>query len=206
MDVYVTEQEQIEQLKKWWHLYGKPVLLTLLVVLVLVFSWRTWKNHQDQIAIKASVAYEQLFSAYSNHDEKTLVTTAHQLMTETPKLPYASDAALLLAKINVEQHQLPEAVQNLQWILKNSPNATTRQVARLRLARLFIAQNQPQAALDLLQTVDQSAYIGVIDFVRGDALLALGKTDQAHEQYHLALEVLPQDSMISNVVKMKFEN
>ena len=205
MEIYLTEKEQIEQIKKWWRQYGKLTLLSLVVVLALVFGWRAWTKHETQIAVNASVAYEQLFTVMTNNDTAAVTTLAQNLMTNFQTSPYAADAALILAKVEVQQNNLAGASTNLRWVLENAKNNAVRQVARLRLARIMIAEKQAPDALTLLDTIDDPTYVGAIDYVKGDAFLAQGNKAKAREQYRLALQVLPDNTVITPLVAMKYE-
>ena len=59
-------------------------------------------------------------------------------------------AALALAKLKLEQGELEAAQAQLQWTLDNTDSDTVRHTARLRLARVMLAQNNPDGAEKLL--------------------------------------------------------
>ena len=42
----LTEEEQVEQLKKWWKENGLSIVGGVVVGLALVFGWRSWQHHQ----------------------------------------------------------------------------------------------------------------------------------------------------------------
>ena len=108
------------------------------------------------------VAFEQ-----QKNDEAKLY--AKHLMQDDPKSSYAGLAALMQAKLAVKTGDLKLAQEQLQFVIKKSSNNTLRQLARIRLARVFLATKQPQEALNLLATVDDEAYKAEISEVSGDA-------------------------------------
>ena len=59
-------------------------------------------------------------------------------------------------------------------------------MARLRLARVQVAQNHPDAALSTLGTADQGAFEGRFAEVRGDAYFAKGDKAAALREYRAA--------------------
>ena len=46
MTEYLTEQEQIEQLKTWIKQYGLTILFGIVIALVLSFSWHYWQQYR----------------------------------------------------------------------------------------------------------------------------------------------------------------
>ncbi|MCX7557857.1 tetratricopeptide repeat protein, partial [Xanthomonadaceae bacterium JHOS43] len=63
-------------------------------------------------------------------------------------------------------------------------------LANLRLARLQLAAGKAQDALDSLAKVPAGDFAGLAAEVRGDALLALGRKDEAEVAYLDALTTL----------------
>ena len=61
-----------------------------------------------------------------------------------------------------------------------------KQIARLRAARILLAMQKNQDALDLLATVDDPTYQPLIDEVKGDIYQAMGQTEQAKQAYESA--------------------
>ena len=40
MDVYKTEEEQVEAIKKWWNENGKSIIVGIVVGITAIFGWR----------------------------------------------------------------------------------------------------------------------------------------------------------------------
>ncbi len=57
MEVYSTDEERIDALKRWFGQYGKPLALGLLLAVVAIFSWRYWQTKQLNVAYQASNIY-----------------------------------------------------------------------------------------------------------------------------------------------------
>src|SRR5690606_10865388 len=116
------------------------------------------------------------------------------LKTDFDSSIYSRYAALAVAAFHVEQDQLDRAAAELQWVLDNPDLGFMKSVdeelmltARLRLARVTIAQGDAQAALDLLTAAEPGSYAGSYAEVQGDALLSLGQRDEARAAYERAL-------------------
>ena len=86
MSSYMTEEEQIEHIKKWWEKYNTWIITTLSMVLIVLSGYKYWHWHQEKITLQASNYYEQLMKAVAVEDEKSIKAYAHQLSTEYQKV------------------------------------------------------------------------------------------------------------------------
>lgn len=194
MEVYTTEQEQIAQLKKWLKSYGPPVIIGVLIALAIGFGWRYWQARKIKMGETASIAYVNMIGASMNGDNAEAKFVADNLVKEYPNTPYAQFAALLLAKMAVNKNNFNAAAKRLEWVIEKADFDAIKQTARIRLAEVYIAQKQPQKALSTLSTVNDQAYIGMINNIKGDAYAALHKTTLAKQAYETALKQLPTNS------------
>src|SRR5690349_1420885 len=96
-EIYITEEEQVERIKRWIKEYAPTIIISILIVVMGTFGWRYWNRHTDGILAAASNSYEQLLSSEMNNTPGT-ATMAEAIITNYSKTPYAKLAALLLAK------------------------------------------------------------------------------------------------------------
>ena len=175
MNIYMTEEEQIEQIKKWRKNYGNMVMSAILVIVLAITGWRWWQNNHAAVLTQTSQIYQQLLNSVEADQTTDIQAQANTLISEHPKTAYANMAALILAREYVKQNQLDKAIAQLDNVIKQSKQPTLRQVARIRKARLWLAQKKYQNALTLLETIDAKVYMPLILEVRGDIYLAQGK-------------------------------
>ena len=69
MDGYRTDEEQVEQLKKWWNENGKSIIGGIAIGLIAIFGWRGWQDHQVTQGEQASNLYEQMVANISQKKE-----------------------------------------------------------------------------------------------------------------------------------------
>lgn len=193
MSIHLTEEEQIETLKRWWRDYGKLIITAIVIAVAAYFGITEWKKNQQQKAEQASVVYEQLLQAVSVQPGQTLDaekrSTVNQLANQLKSGGsglYAHNAALFLARLAVEEGNLEQAATELKWVLDNKPAAATEQVARLRLARVLIANNQLDEAEKLLAN-PAAAFKSEYAEVQGDIFSARGDVNAARASYEQAL-------------------
>ena len=215
MSVHLSEEEQLEVLKRWWKDYGKTVIIAVLVAVVGYFGYTTWQDQKRQKAEKASEVYEQLLKLTNAEPGKTLTdsdkaTIAHlagELKGGNSKSMYAHSAAFFLAKLAVEDNKLDVAVSELKWVLSAKPEAATEQLARLRLARVLTAQKVYADALAQLSPEPAAAFTSEYAEARGDILKLQGDLDAARTAYEKALAATdPQQQERYMLLQMKVDD
>lgn len=206
MTDYLTEQEQVQQLKKWVKTYGFTILLGITIALLITSGWRYWQNRETKTLMHASQIYDRMLSMRSQNNTEAGAIQANKLLTRYPKTSYAQMAAFLLARDAVLQKDYTKAKAQLHWVIEHSSHMSMREIARIRIARILINENQADAALDLLKTVEDHHYIGLIDEVKGDAYLLKNDKKSAHDAYGLALKELPNAEVSRPLLEMKFNN
>ncbi|MBV1910752.1 MAG: tetratricopeptide repeat protein [Kangiellaceae bacterium] len=183
---YQTEEQQIEQLKEWWKDNGTPLIVGAVLGLSGFFGYRYWTEGQIAIQESASEAYTQVSEQIENKDTAKLVEAAQAVKTQFPKTSYAILSALQLAKAAVDEKNLDKAMTELTWVVDNHSNNELVEIAKIRLARILIAQEKADQALPLLTFENESGYFEFASMIKGDALLSLGKKAEALEAYRAA--------------------
>lgn len=194
MSVHLSEEEQLEVLKRWWKEYGKTIVIAIVVAVAGYFAFVAWQNQQREQKESASAKYEDLLAivnvqpgqTLSEQNRATAVHLAGELKENNSKSLYAHNAALFLARIAVNAGELEQAATELDWVLDNKPDIATEQLARLRLARVFIAQGKYDEAEDLLAT-PVGAFKSEYSEANGDIAKARGNLDAARVAYEQAL-------------------
>ncbi|MGR8947584.1 MAG: YfgM family protein, partial [Gammaproteobacteria bacterium] len=103
MDAYDSEKEQIEKIKKWWDANGKAIIVGLVVGLGSIFGFRYWESSKTLAGESASANYEHLLVVSQAGASEEANAAADAIITNQPDTPYAKMAALLSAKLAVEQ-------------------------------------------------------------------------------------------------------
>lgn len=203
---YLTEQEQIQQLKSWIKQYGPTILGGVLLALALTYGWHYWQNYQNRIMTHASLIYDEMLGMRAQDNADGSTTQAKKLISDYPKTPYASMAALLLAREAVKKNNYAEAISRLNWVIDHSKSKSLREIARLRIARILVAEQKPSEALNLLKIIDDNDYAGLADETKGDAYLAMNDQPSARQAYASALKKLPQAQSTRPLLQMKYDN
>lgn len=216
MSDHLTEEEQIENLKRLWKEYGTSVIASVVVASAGYFGWNYWQDAEQRKAEMASEYYEQMLvaaqtelpsDAEASAAGATVDHLAEQIRQTKPDSFYAAQGAFFSAKKAVEAGNFEQAVTELEWVTANIKDGALQQIARLRLARVLAEQSQFDAAL--AQVSDQP----VVGFeaeqaeVRGDILRMSGDKTAALTAYEKALEKLTGDNQQRRIVlEMKMDD
>lgn len=203
MSVYMTEEEQLEAIKKWWARYSTLITVVLSLVLLGISGYKYWQWHQVKVNTQASNAYEHLMVAFSNHDNKAVKSYANQLVNEYGQTVYAYAARLTMAKLYVSQDHYDKALETLKIVANSSPLKALKQVARIRIARLLAAEKSYDDALTELTSVDDVAYMPVVNELKGDIFVATGQYKQAILSYKEAITAVRTQGMGNLYLEMK---
>ena len=199
----MTEEEQLQAIKKWWAKHGNLITIVFSIILLLVSAVKYWNWHQEKISIQASNTYEQMLYAFSNKDNKSTRSFANQLINEYGNTVYADAARLLIAKLLISHDHLEKAKNLLVTVADKSQMHALKQVAKIRMARLLAAEKNYDLALDELNIVDDSAYMPVINELKGDIYAATGRYQQAVSSYREAITEVRTHGMGNLFLEMK---
>lgn len=206
MDIFLTEQQQIEQIRQWWKKNGKWLFAFLLAFILLSVAWQVWHHHREKDLMHASNHYEWLIDGVMSNNPLVVQAQSRYILSRYPHTPYALMAAFMQARQAINENDLPRAEEKLLWVVEHASNASVKQVARLRAARVLLAQAQQDKALDLLKKVDDASYYPLIESLRGDIYLAMGKRKQAKEAYENAVSHLSDQDAIQPFLQMKLDD
>lgn len=206
MTEYLTEQEQIQQLKTWLKQYGPTVILGILVALVITFGWRYWQERQTRLLQHASVAFDEMLSQRAENKNSVAVSDAKSIVKTYPKTPYADMAAFMIARDAISKKDYSTALQSLHKVIDHSSTSPIREIARIRIARILIEENKLQEAFSILNTVDDPSFMGLINEVKGDAFLAKGDKASAKKAYQSALTQIPNAEELRPILEMKLND
>ncbi len=187
MNIYRSEDEQVEALKKWLKENGKSVIAGLVIGLGVVLGWRGWQDHQERQAQRASADFEQMMSAVQRKENESALKEGELIKKEYGSTPYAALSSLALARISLEQGDPAGAKAQLGWAMQHADSEEIRHIARLRLARVLFGTDEHDAALDLVAAVEPGGFAAAYEELKGDLYKVRGQVDDARLAYTKAL-------------------
>ncbi|MCF8199435.1 MAG: tetratricopeptide repeat protein [Sulfuritalea sp.] len=183
----LEEQEQLDELKTWWKMYGNLVTGILLVLALAASGWQGWNWWQRQQAAEASTKFSDLQTAAAQKDAKRARELAGELIDKYSSTAYAGLGALLAARTQIDGGEPKSAKVQLAWAAENSKDAGLRDLARLRLAAVMLDEKAYDEAIKQLAAEPAESFAPRFAELRGDIFAEQGKTVEARKAYDLAL-------------------
>lgn len=201
----LEEQEQIDALKQFWKQYGGLIIALVIAALATFGGIRGWKYYQHARSEDASAQFMKLEEASRKNDVGEVRKLGAELVDKYGSTPYGPMAALVMARTNYDSGDAAAAATQLQWAIDRARDDETAALARLRLAGIRLDEKKFDEALKLLDAKHSESLVPLYADLRGDVLLAQGKTDEARAAYKAALEKSPPTSSYRNLVQIKLD-
>lgn len=211
---YLTDEDQVERLKRWAKTYGGAVVTGLLVALIAYFGWSYWHKSQQAAQSVVAAEYQQLQDAYTATEQapedaalKTeFLSSADRLVKANPDTAYAFHSLLLQARAAMDREDYPAATQALQKaVTQNIEDTGLMQLAQLRLARVQVQQEQLDAALATLAKVTDPAFVPSAQELKGDILFQKDQLEPAKTAYQAAWDALVKREEPRELLRIKMQ-
>lgn len=186
MSICMTEEEQLDAIKKWWKRHHRLITVVLSIVLLLTAGYRYWNWHVEKVNQQASEAYERLMVAVSQKDNKAIRSYAKQLSTAYRQTVYGDVAHLTMAHYFVMHAQEAKAREELAYVVSHSKMPALQHIASIRIARILVSEKAYDQALAQLDTLKDATYLSLVHELKGDVFAATGRASEAKALYQEA--------------------
>ena len=198
--------EQSELVQKWLRENGVSIIVGIVIGLVGIFGWQQWRGHQASNEAAASQIYQQMQIAQASGNTAMTTQLTDQLMKDYAKSPYAVFAASDRAKQQVEAKQLDKATASLEWAESHATEPALKSLTQLRMAQVEMASDNGKAALATLDKIPTDSFPGLVQELRGDVLVKLGRRDEARKAYQAAKSALGEEAPQRGALQMKIDD
>jgi predicted negative regulator of RcsB-dependent stress response len=193
IDDLLDEHEQSERVRGWLRQNAAGLIGGVALGLGAIYGWFWWKDKGEAERMQASDNYQAVVDKITAGDLKGAQAKAADLKDSD----FATLVALDLAKAQVDGGKRDEAIATLRAVKPAEPALAA--VVHQRLARLLIDAGKGEEALTLLKDLEDPIALEV----RGDALFALGRKDQARDAYGKALGRLDEAAPHRRLLELK---
>ncbi len=190
MEIYDTEEEQVAAIKRWWKENGTSTIAGVVIGLALIGGLNFWQSHVKQQASQAADLYGQLQVSVSQENTESAEKIIQKLEQDFGSTAYASYAALIAAKLKVEQNDQVAAKVILEQLMNNTSSNELQHIARIRLVKILYTTGDYEKGLQIIAQVDPASNEGFAaryDELTGDLYVALDRLGEARTAYQTAL-------------------
>lgn len=205
VDPYASEQETVDQIKRWWKKNGASLMIGLALGIGGLAGYRYWDSAQIVRAESASINYAHFLQLAANQDADA-VAAGQTILDNYGDSTYAKLTALFLAKLAVNTGDYESGKRRLQWLLDNTEAGEINYIARARLARILLAESDAEAALGMIEAVPKLDGNPRFAELRGDILSARGDLEGARSMYLQALTDAREQGPNPEPVQVKVDN
>ena len=204
MEIYETEEQQVEAIKRWWKENSQMVFIGATLGISIIFGWNFWQDHKKDQALQASALYNELTKVMEAGQNDSSEKLAERLEKDFPGTDYAVYASLMEVKVKIQHNDMAGAKQLLEKVATVS-NKELSNLAKIRLVRLMLANKEYEQGLKLINEIDPAStksFAGHYDELVGDLYVALARLDQARTSYQSAL----RNGLQSALLQMKIDD
>ena len=188
--IHVSEDEQLEKVKKWWKDNGTGVITGVVLGLGLIVGYNWWQKHQDSKALEASTVFSQLIQANEAEDVAKVAELGTQLKNEYASTDYAAKGLILTAVAQIKVGNADQGKSDLQWVIDNSKLIDNQLLATFRLARQLYREGEYDQALALVDIEEKAGFASQYFELIGDIKNKQGELKQAQQAYIKAMELM----------------
>jgi len=203
VEVYTTENEQVDALRRFFADNGKALAVGVVIGIAALVGWRYWSSHQATNSLEASTAYQQAAEALAAKKDGAVASI--ESLAQSNKNSYGVLAALDLAHYYVDQKDYAKAEQQLKLALSQTKDENLLPVINLRLAQVELQLKQPDEALKALDGVTAAGWTALAQELRGDVLVSKGDNGAARDAYSKSIAAATSQAQQS-LLRMKLNN
>src|SRR3989304_5331196 len=107
MSDYLSDEEQVERLKRWVKSYGSAALTGVLLALIAFFGWHYWEKRQENKSIASLNQYQKIVNdsegaMADKAVQSRFISNVQTLVKSDPNSIFAFQALLMQAKVTAK--------------------------------------------------------------------------------------------------------
>jgi predicted negative regulator of RcsB-dependent stress response len=204
-DVY-DDYEQGERVQQWLRKNGVSILVGIVLGLVLIFGWQQWKSHRAGHEQAAAGEYSALQAAVAQNKTTEIDVRTENLLKDYSDTAWSVFAAGERAQRNLVAGQLDKVGGDLEWAKAHAKDETLKSLVDLRIAQLKFAQGKAEEAIATVDAMQGKSFAAIAQELRGDALVKLGRHDDARKAYQAAIAAMGDSAPQRGVVQTKLDD
>ena len=186
MDIYQTEEQQVEAIKGYWEKNGNTIIAGIVLGFAGFIGFNFYQDNKLEQELALSDSYQALL-AESEKDAEAFTADGQAFVQANAKSSYASLMALSLAKQAATHKDWAQVQQQLTLAIEKAPTDGIKAIASLRLARVQVQLEQYSEALATLAKPLPESFTAAVEEIKGDTYVLQGKKELARNAYQVAI-------------------
>jgi predicted negative regulator of RcsB-dependent stress response len=201
----LEEQERIDKLKYFFRDWGKYILSLLVIIIFAYIADSLWNWQHNRNAIKTALLYQNFNQAVEKNNLNQVYSIVSTMEKNYPSDEYTALASMMAAKLAKNKLENKHAEEYLNFAILHTKDKALVDVARLRLADVYIDEKKFNLVMPLLMEKHAKSFDALYYSKRGDLHVARGELDKARESYKIALKMGGDNQSITDVVQMRLD-
>ena len=186
MEIYQTEEQQVEAIKGYWEENGNMIIAGIVLGFAGFIGFNYYKDNKLADELAVSNSYQKLIES-SATDKKAFSENAAKFVNENSTTSYASLTSLALAKEAASSQDWDVVQTQLKAAITSAPTDGIKAIASIRLARVQVQLAQYEQALTTLASPLPESFTAAVEEIKGDTYLLQGKKELARNAYQVAI-------------------
>ena len=203
MEIYQTEEQQVEAIKSFWNENGNSIIAGLVIGFAGFIGFGYYKDNKYQQEVNLSETYQNI-AELSGKDDSAYRVEGEKFINENGESSYSALTALSLAKDSASHQDWSQTEKFLKIAVEKSTDSGIKAIATVRLARVQIQLEQYDDAIATVSQPLPESFKSSLEEVKGDAYLKQGKTDLARAAYQLAIDASEENT--NQALQMKLDD
>ena len=205
MALDLQDQEELENAKRAWKLWGRWVFLAMLIAAALYLGNIVWKGQIEKRNAAAASIYDKEFQPkLIIQDTQNMLIALQKLQKEYPNSFATSQATIEMADVSFSNAKYDDAANHLKWLLQNQKQPIIRALTVQRLSVVYFQQEKYDEALKIIEQEKlEPEFAARINNLKGDIYAAQGKKKEAQQAYNEALKQLPLQDVERKFIEVK---
>lgn len=205
MRLNLEEQESFDKLKYFIRDWGKYIALFIVAVIIIYAANSGWNWYQNRDSLNAAKSYQAFNSAFDAKNVNNVYSIANSMESNYPRNEYTAMASMLAAKTAKSRADNATAEKYLNFVIDNAKDKGLVDVARLRLADVYIDSHKFNLVIPLLMAKHDKSFDALYYSKRGDLHVAQGHLDEARTAYKAALKIAGDNQSVAQVIQMRLD-
>ena len=207
MDINMTDKEKMQVVGSFFKENIVPIIGGIVFVAVIAGAYWGYQGYQADKAEKASALFSQMTTAFDQKNATAARKSAEELLAKYGSTGYGRFAEFYLVRMDLEAGKIDPAEKRLKALAQNGKQPVGyKQMTALMLARIHLGQGKAAQTLDDLKSPESGAFAAQYEELRGDAYLALKRTEEAKKAYKNALSKIDKDDRYVSILRLKLHD